>query len=285
MLTVATFNVNSIKARLDNLTTWLREAQPDIVLLQELRCEAEKMPRLEIESLGYSIAAVGQKSHHGVAILAKGQIDVELRALPGDESDTQARYIQGWVTPAGTDPADGLRVASIYLPNGNPIGGPKFAYKLSWMDRLQAHARDLLAREAPAVLGGDYNCAPFDTDVWDTAAMADDALVQPETRQRFRALLNMGLTDAFRAQVPERRGYSYWDYQGGRFERDEGLLIDFLLLTPSAADRLAASWIDTTPRGRARASDHTPVCAQLAPPRPSLTARIAAQRGHGTATA
>jgi exodeoxyribonuclease-3 len=179
-----------------------------------------------------------------------------VRALPGEPTDDQARYIEATIGD--------LRVASLYLPNGNPLGTDKFTYKLAWMRRLKAHAETLLAREIPFVLAGDYNVAPTDDDVYDPSAMIDDAICQPESRARFRALINLGLTDAFRVLHAEPHRYSFWDYQAGRWYRDEGLRIDHLLLSPQAADRLVAADIDKTPRGKDKASDHTPVWCEIA---------------------
>lgn len=255
MVKLATWNVNSVKARLPHLLRWLKEAQPDILLLQELKVTEDGFPGLEIGDLGYNVALVGQKSYNGVAILAKRPIEVERRALPGAPEDEQARYIEAVVGD--------LRVASLYLPNGNPTDSDKFPYKLAWMARLRAHAKELLKLDEAFVLGGDYNICPTDEDVYDPAAWKDDALCRPESRAQFRALVHLGLTDAFRALHPEPHQYSYWDYQGGRWQRDEGLRIDHFLLSPYAADRLAASTIDRTPRGWERASDHTPVCCML----------------------
>jgi len=253
---IATFNVNSIKARLPRVLEWLGDAAPDVALLQELKTVDEQFPRLEIEDLGYNVETHGQKTYNGVAILSKRPIEDVERGLPGDPGDEQARYIEGTI--------DGVRVASIYLPNGNPTPGEKFDYKLAWMDRLIEHVRDsLLGHEMPLVLGGDYNVCPTDDDVFDPEGFADDALCRPESRTRFRALLNLGLTEAWRGLHKEIGAYSYWDYQRGRWQRDEGVRIDHLLLSPQAADRLAASEIDRTPRSKEKASDHTPVWCEL----------------------
>ena len=256
MVKIATWNVNSIKARIDGLVAWLKSASPDIVLLQELKCLEADFPRLELEALGYRSAAVGQKSYNGVAVLSKQPIEVILRRLPGDEADDQARYLEAETA--------GLRVASIYLPNGNPPDGEKYAYKLAWMERLQRHARELLASETAVVLGGDYNVIPAALDCYDPAAWAGDALYKLETRQRFRGLVNQGWTEAFRALHPQVRSYSFWDYQGGAWQNDLGIRIDHLLLSPQAADRLEDCRIDREPRGRKKASDHTPVICELA---------------------
>lgn len=256
---IATFNVNSVKARLPNLLDWLREARPDVVLLQEIKTTTEDFPELEIGDLGYNIAAVGQKSYNGVAILSKLPMEVEARALPGEDEDVQARYVEALIGP--------VRVASIYLPNGNGQPGEdferKYAYKLRWMRRLTAHARSLLAHEEILVLGGDYNLCPTDADVYDPVGWRDDALVRTESRVEYRKLLNLGFTDAFRTLHPEPHRYSFWDYQNRALERDEGLRIDHLLLSPQAADRLTAADIDRDPRTKTRPSDHTPVWCEL----------------------
>ena len=252
---IATWNVNSVKARLTHLLAWLEEAKPDVLCLQEIKCLDADFPALEIKGLGYHIETLGQRSYNGVAILSKEPARDVVRGLPGDDGDPQARYLEATIGD--------LRVASIYLPNGNPVGTEKYSYKLAWMRRLEAHARALLETERPCVLAGDYNICPTDDDVYDPTAWREDALCRPESRARFRVLLNMGLVDAFRVHHPEPHRYSFWDYQAGRWMRDEGLRIDHLLLTPQAADRLAATDIDRTPRGRDKASDHTPVWCEI----------------------
>ncbi len=255
-LRIATWNVNSINARLDNVLAWLRAAEPDIVLLQEIKCLAEAFPRAEIEALGYRIEIHGQKAYNGVAILSRAPITVVRRGLPGDDADAQARYLE-------VDTA-GLRVAALYLPNGNPLGTDKFSYKLSWMERLRRHAAELVEDDGPIVLGGDYNVIPEPLDCHDPRAWEGDALFQPESRRAFRALLHLGLTDAFRALHPRTAGaYTFWDYQGGAWPLDHGIRIDHLLLSPAAADRLLSASIDRRPRGEPKASDHTPVLAEL----------------------
>lgn len=255
---IATFNVNSVKARLPRLLEWLDESSPDVVLLQELKCVDEEFPRLEIEEKGYNIETHGQKTYNGVAILSKKPISDVRRGLPGGDSDVQARYIEATI--------DDVRVASIYLPNGNPVDSEKYPYKLGWMDRLAAHIRDtLLPTEQAVVLGGDYNICPDDRDVYDPDRWADDALCRPESREKFRSLLNLGLTEAWRSLNPHAVGrYSYWDYVKGRWQKDEGLRIDHFLLSPQAADRLVACDIDKSPRGKEKASDHTPVVVEIA---------------------
>jgi exodeoxyribonuclease-3 len=261
---LATWNVNSIKAHIVNVTGWLKSAKPDVVLLQEIKTTDDGFPRLEIEDLGYNVATVGQKTYNGVAILSKHPQTVELTALPGDPADDQARYIEGLVeVPRADRKRTILRVASIYLPNGNPAGTDKFAYKLAWMERLRAHAAALLKLEEVLVLGGDYNVAPTDEDVYDPEGWRDDALCRPESRRAFRALTNLGFTDALRVLHSQPHLYTFWDYQGGRWQRDEGLRIDHLLLSPQAADRLADSGVDRDPRGKDKPSDHTPVWCEL----------------------
>ena len=252
---IATWNVNSIKARLPNVLDWLSTAEPDVVLLQEIKTVDDGFPRLEIEALGYRCAVHGQKSYNGVAILSKEPAEDVLCGLPGDPEDEQARYIEATI--------GGVRVASIYLPNGNPADSDKYPYKLAWMKRLKDRAATLLASEAPVVLGGDYNVIPTDEDVHDAAAWAGDALIRPESRAALREILWLGYTDAFRAMNSAPHKYSFWDYQGGAWQKDEGVRIDHLLLSPQAADRLLAARIDTAPRGKPKASDHTPVLCEL----------------------
>jgi len=258
---IATWNVNSVKARLPRVLEWLAEFQPDVALLQEIKCVDEAFPTLEIGDAGYNVATAGQKSYNGVAILSKHPIEVERTTLPGDDHDEQARYIEAFIKD--------VRVASIYLPNGNPTRNDdgsdhdKFTYKLGWMDRLRQHAAQLLETEDAFVLGGDYNICPTDGDVYNPEGFADDALCRPESRGRFRAIVNLGLTNAFRVYDRTPGRYSYWDYQAGAWQKDNGLLIDHLLLSPQAADRLQGAGIDRTPRAKEKASDHTPVWCEL----------------------
>jgi len=255
-LKIATWNVNSAKARLSNILAWVDEAKPEVLCLQEIKCLDADFPALELRSRGYHIETLGQRSYNGVALLARAPIGDVLRGLPGDDGDTQARYLEGTVA--------GVRVASIYLPNGNPVGTDKYDYKLAWMRRLTARARDLLDSERACVLAGDFNVAPTDDDVYDPLACAKDAVVQPSARAEFRVLLNLGLVDAYRVFHAEPHKYTYWDHYGRKFLSDEGLRIDHLLLTPQAADRLAAADIDRAPRGRDNPSDHTPIWCELA---------------------
>jgi exodeoxyribonuclease-3 len=252
---IATWNVNSAKARLPLITDWLRTVSPDVVLFQEIKCETAAFPASAFEDLGYHVNAVGQKAYNGVALLSKAPAEDLLTRLPGEPEDEQARYVEATVS--------GVRIASLYLPNGNPVPGEKFAYKLRWMDRLYDHARTLLAQEIPVVLGGDYNIIPEARDVFSPQAFAGDALFRPESRAKFRALLNLGLTEAYRALHDDDRAYTFWDYQAGSWPRDNGLRIDHFLLSPQAADRLAGCTIDRGPRGLEKASDHTPVILDL----------------------
>jgi exodeoxyribonuclease III len=252
---IATWNVNSIGVRLPHVLEFLKSRAPDVLLLQELKCEETKFPRLEIEALGYRAAVSGQKTYNGVAILSKHAIEDVKTGLPGDEADTQSRYIEATI--------QGLRVASVYLPNGNPVDSEKFPYKLRWFDRLYDHARALLALEAPAVLGGDFNVIPEDDDCHDPAAWAGDALFRMDSRRKWRALLNLGYADAFRLFHKDPGHYTFWDYQAGSWPKNNGIRIDHFLLSPHAADRAQACAIDKEPRGWEKASDHTPVILTL----------------------
>ena len=251
---IVTYNVNGIKARLPRLVEYLTEQQPDIVCLQELKAEA--FPIAEIEELGYGAIFHGQKSWNGVAILAKGSTPVERqRGLEGEPEDEHSRYLEAEV--------DGLVIGALYLPNGNPQPGPKFDYKLRWMDRLAARASVLLAEEKPAVLAGDFNVIANDDDTFSVRAMQDDALMQPESRERYRALLAQGWTDSLRTQFPKGKVWTFWDYQAGAWPRDAGFRIDHLLLSPQAADRMIDAGVDKDYRGREKASDHAPTWVRL----------------------
>jgi len=253
---IATWNVNSVRARLDNVLEWLRAMEPDVVLLQEIKCETTAFPALEFQSLGYEVRAFGQKSYNGVAILSRHKIENVTEGLAGDPADTQARYIEADIA--------GIRVASLYLPNGNPVDSEKFPYKLAWMERLRLRALELLALEKPVVLGGDYNIIPEAVDVYDPKAWEGDALFHADSRAAYRRLVQSGYTEAFRALHPDKtHAYSFWDYQAGAWQRDNGLRIDHFLLSPEAADRLTQCFIDRTPRGKEKASDHTPVMMEL----------------------
>ena len=258
---IATWNVNSIKARLENALSWLKEAQPDICCLQELKCEDAAFPAAAIEELGYNVITHGQKTYNGVAILSKAAPEDVRRGLPGEEEDQQARYIEAVFTRKSGI----LRVASIYLPNGNPLGTEKFTYKLRWMDRLRTHAKSLLKLEEPFVLAGDYNVIPTPLDAKHPENWTGDALFQPESRAKFRTLLNLGLVAAVRqvhGDAPDL--YSFWDYQAGAWQRNNGIRIDHQLLSPQAADLLKDAWIEREVRTQERPSDHVPVVIEIA---------------------
>ena len=258
---IATWNINGVKARLDTALTWLAEAQPDVLCLQEIKCLDEAFPADPFEALGYNVAVYGQKGFNGVALLAKRRWDDIIRQLPGAPDDTQARYIEGVLSTEG----GALRVASIYLPNGNPIGTEKFNYKLAWMKRLAAHAAALLKFEEPLVLAGDFNVIPEPIDARSPEAWRQDALFQPESRGLFRTLLNLGLIDAIRATYAGHGLYTFWDYQAGAWQKDNGIRIDHLLLSPQAADRLVTAGVDRYTRGWEAPSDHAPVWIELGP--------------------
>jgi len=255
---IATWNVNSINARLETVLAWIKEASPDVACLQEIKCVDEAFPREPFESLGYNVTTHGQKTYNGVALLSKTPLEDVLRGLPGDDGDEQARYLEAVIS--GPRPA---RVGCIYLPNGNPVGTEKFAYKLAWMDRLRRHAAELLALEEPLALCGDYNVIPEPADCDDPAAWAGDALYQPESRGAFRTLKWLGLTDAYMQADGAAGGYTFWDYQAGAWRRNHGIRIDHILLSPQAADRLKAVEIHKDVRGWDKPSDHVPVSVEL----------------------
>jgi len=253
---IATFNINGVKARLPALLDWLAEAAPDAVVLQEIKSTDEAFPRTEIEDAGYSVATHGQKGFNGVAILSRLPPEDVTRGLPGDDSDEQARWIEATV-------GGNLRLCGLYLPNGNPAPGPKYDYKLAWMDRLRARVADLLAAEEAAAILGDFNVIPEAVDCHDPAVWAADALFLPETRAAFRRITNLGLTDALRSVNAEPGVYTFWDYQAGAWRQNHGIRIDHVLLTPQAADRLLACGVDAEIRDRERPSDHVPVWAEI----------------------
>lgn len=258
---IATWNVNSVNARLERVLEWFESAAPDVAVLQEIKCLDEKFPTEAFERLGYNVAVHGQKTYNGVAMLSKFPLEDVRRGLPllsDDEVDEQARYIEAVI--AAPTP---LRMVGIYLPNGNPIGTEKFAYKLAWMKRLQAHAQGLLALEEPLVVAGDYNVIPEVEDVANPEAWLGDALFQPESRGAFRALKNLGFTDAYLQADGAPGGYTFWDYQAGAWPRNLGIRIDHLLLSPQAADRLAGVVIHRDERDKEKPSDHVPVVAEL----------------------
>ncbi|PWK76087.1 exodeoxyribonuclease III [Aminobacter sp. AP02] len=249
---IATFNINNVNRRLDNLLAWLKEAKPDVVCLQELKAADAQLPRSAIEAAGYGAVWLGQSTWNGVAILARDTDPIPTRMeLPGDPDDRQSRYIEAAV--------NGVLIASLYAPNGNPQPGPKFTYKLAWHARLEAHAATLLAADVPAVLAGDFNIAPEPRDVYATKSYDGNALVQPESRIAFRQLLDQGWTDAIRKKFPSDTVYTFWDYRRNRWPRDAGLRLDHLLLSHKMAKRLTGAGVDREVRGRDDASDHAPV--------------------------
>ena len=255
---IATWNVNSIKARLPTVIEVLKAIDADVVCLQEIKCETDAFPYMEIEELGYNVAVHGQKTYNGVALLSRYPLEDVMRGLPGDETDEQARYVEALVLADRP-----VRVGGLYLPNGNPVGTEKFPYKLAWMARLRARARALLDQEEAFVLAGDYNVIPRDEDCHDPKAWADDALFQPESRGAYQALLNLGLTDAWMACDGRGHEYTFWDYQRGAWQKDHGIRIDHLACSPQATDRLQACEIFRKARGLEKPSDHVPVIATL----------------------
>ena len=256
---IATFNINGIKARIETLPRWLDEAQPDVAILQEIKSVDESFPREIFEERGYQVETHGQKSFNGVAILSKLPLEDVTRGLPGDDSDEQARYIEA--TVMGDTP---IRICGLYLPNGNPTPGPKYDYKLAWMERLHARAEELLAAEEPFLMAGDYNIIPQDEDAAKPEDWQEDALARPESRAAYRRLVNLGLTEAFRARNSASGMYSFWDYQAGAWNRNNGIRIDHFLLSPQCADLLQDCQIDKEERGRSKPSDHVPVWIDLA---------------------
>ncbi|MDP3852266.1 exodeoxyribonuclease III [Phenylobacterium sp.] len=255
---IATWNVNSVNARLETVLRWFEEAAPDVACLQEIKCVDEKFPAEAFERLGYNVAVHGQKSYNGVAMLSKTPLEDVRKGLPGEDEDEQARYLEAVVS--GPTP---VRVASIYLPNGNPIDTDKFGYKLRWMARLNAHAQALLNYEEPLALVGDYNVIPEPRDAAHPNNWLGDALFQPESRGAFRALKNLGLTEAFMAIDGSPEAYTFWDYQAGAWQRNNGIRIDHALLSPQAADLLRACVIHRDVRGWDKPSDHVPVVIEL----------------------
>lgn len=255
---IATWNVNSVNARLETVLRWVEEAQPDVACFQEIKCVDEKFPAEAFERLGYNVAVHGQKTYNGVALISKAPLEDVRRGLPGEDEDEQARYIEAVIS--GPQP---VRVASIYLPNGNPIDTEKFPYKLRWMERLRRHAQELLALEEPLCLVGDYNVIPEPRDAAHPKDWVNDALFQPETRRAFRALQNIGLTEAFMAVNGEPESYTFWDYQAGAWQRNNGIRIDHGLLSPQAADLLRGAVIHKHVRGWEKPSDHVPVVFEL----------------------
>lgn len=256
---LATFNINGIKARIEALKAWLEQSAPDVVCLQEIKSVDEGFPRADIEAMGYRVETHGQKGFNGVAILSKLPVSDLRRGLPGDASDEQARWIEA-VVDAGRP----LRVCGLYLPNGNPAPGPKYAYKLAWMARMEVRVRELLASEEPFICLGDFNVIPQPVDAARPEAWVNDALFLPESRAAFRRLANLGLTDAIRVRDASPGVYTFWDYQAGAWERNNGIRIDHVMCSPQAADRLEAAGIDKAVRGGDKPSDHVPVWVEIA---------------------
>ncbi|MCH1426688.1 MAG: exodeoxyribonuclease III [Alphaproteobacteria bacterium] len=252
---IASWNVNSIKSRLDIVTNWLSSGACDVLLIQETKSQDVNFPVDAFTSIGWNVAIHGQKSYNGVAVASHFPIHDIITGLPGDDTDEQARYIEARI--------EQVHLASIYLPNGNPAPGPKFDYKLGWMERLNQRATALLATEQPIVLGGDFNVIPDDRDCYDPLGWEGDALTRPETRKAFRRLAYSGYCDALRARHPDDVIYTYWDYQAGAWQRDNGVRIDHLMLSPEAADRLVEVGVDKAPRGLEKPSDHTPIWCEL----------------------
>ena len=256
---VATWNINGVKARLDNLVAYLREAQPDVLCLQEIKSEDAPFPREALEDLGYNVETHGQKGFNGVAILSRLPFDEVNRGLPGDDGDEQARFIEGVFSGGGNV----LRVAGIYLPNGNPTDSDKFAYKLGWMDRLHAWTRDRLALEEPFCIVGDFNVIPEPEDCWDPERWEGDALYRPETRDRYHFLLSLGLVDAVRSSTDAHEVYTFWDYQAGARRKNHGIRIDHALLSPELVPHFGGCGIDAHTRDWEKPSDHVPVWIEL----------------------
>ncbi len=254
---IATWNVNSIKAHLTQVTEWVKAEKPDVLCLQEIKCENANFPQAAFEELGYACAVHGQKTYNGVALLAKGRIEDIARGLPGDDADDQARLVAGTIYGDNKRP---VTVISIYLPNGNPAPGPKYDYKLAWMKRLKTYAKELLKREEPFVIAGDYNVIPALPDMRKPELWVDDALWLAPSRAAFQEIVNLGLTEAFRALHPQTKdAYTFWDYQAGAWQRNNGIRIDHHLLSPQAADLLSAARIHREVRGDEKPSDHVPI--------------------------
>ena len=255
MIKIASWNVNSIKARLDHVLEYCKNDSADVLLLQELKTTDENFPRDSFADIGWNVATHGQKTYNGVAILSKREVKVLQIGLPGDDTDEQARYMEAEIS--------GVRIANIYLPNGNPCPGPKYDYKLAWMERLSLRAQWLINQEKPAVLAGDFNVIPYPIDCYDPMLWRDDALFRQQTRSKFYSICNLGYLDAMRQINPDGAYYTFWDYQRGAWQKDNGIRIDHILLSPEVADRLVDSNVDRRPRGLQKASDHTPIWCEL----------------------
>jgi exodeoxyribonuclease-3 len=252
---IATWNVNSINQRVDNIVAWLKARAPDVACLQEIKCLDAAFPREPFEGLGYNVAVHGQKTFNGVAILSKPRLEDVRQGLPGDASDDQARFLEATISVGG----GAVRIACLYLPNGNPVDSDKYPYKIKWMERLSHYTRERLADEEPLVLAGDYNVIPTPADARRPQDWTNDALFRPPTRAQFRTFANLGLTDAVRAVSDDAGLYTFWDYQAGAWQKNNGIRIDHLMLSPQAADRLAGAGIDKHVRAWEKPSDHVPV--------------------------
>ena len=262
-LKIATFNVNSINARLENFTSWLKECDPDIVLVQEIKSQLDNFPFMDIKFAGYDAKILGQKSYNGVAIISKHKIEITEENLPNFE-DEQKRYLEALIEVEG----EKIRVATIYAPNGNPpYNDPndksKFEYKLKWTEALYSHAKKLLNKQEICILGGDYNTILTPKDAYDISKFKNDALYQPETIQRFKAIENLGYYDAYKALHPKENAFTYWDYANSAFIQDWGIRIDYLMLSPMAIDRLKKCYVDKSPRGKTKPSDHTALICEI----------------------
>ena len=259
-ITIATWNVNSVKARLPNVVEWLQSAKPDVVLLQELKCLEEAFPKMEIEDCGYNIAVHGQKTYNGVAILSKHPIEDVTRSIPNFD-DEAARYIEGIISIAGKG---AIRVASVYVPNGQSPDSDKFQYKMNFYDKLYAHLTSIRDFDEKIFIGGDYNCAPEDIDVYDPRSLRGTTCFHPDEQAHVRKLHNAGYADVYRKLNPNKQEFSWWDYRAGAYNYNKGMRIDYILTNPKAADSVIDCRIDAEPRGKEKASDHTPVIVEVA---------------------
>ncbi len=253
---IASWNVNSIRARMPNVLNWLDTAKPDILMMQELKAQNEQFPNEEFEKRGYHLAVHGQKSWNGVAIISKEPIENVTIGLSGNDNDEQSRYIEATIND--------VQYCCLYLPNGNPVDSEKYPYKLEWLDRLYNRTKEMLANGTPFVLGGDFNIIPANEDCYDPTAWADDALFRLDSRRKFRSILNLGLTDAFRVEHRDiAESYTFWDYQAGAWPQNKGIRIDHFLMSPQITDRMLHCSIDKQPRGEEKASDHTPIILEI----------------------
>ncbi|MCL2473890.1 MAG: exodeoxyribonuclease III [Alphaproteobacteria bacterium] len=252
---IAAWNVNSIRARLQHVTSWLDAVKPDILLLQEIKCETNDFPVFEFSALGYKSHVFGQKSYNGVAILSLHDISSPVDGLPSFSDDANARYIEAVI--------NNVTIASVYAPNGNPIGSDKFTYKLKWLDAFYKHAQMLRKKETPVIFGGDFNVVPTELDVFDTGYLKDDALYHTDTRKQYHRLINNGYTDIFRALHTDEKAYTFWDYTGGAWAQNRGIRLDYFFLSPPAVDIVKSCTVDSSPRSKDKASDHVPIILEI----------------------